>query len=150
MICFYGNTGSGKSTSVNFLMGIPLRKSKNVMGEETISIQDTKFEEIKKSLQEIDSANIGYSIGTSQTIYAKGHCFIQDTLTPQTYNLTKNVVLCDNPGFKDTRGSIYDICTSMSMDMAVRNSKNIRAIILVIPYNSFLLDKANHIVSVFE
>jgi energy-coupling factor transporter ATP-binding protein EcfA2 len=38
MICFYGNTGSGKSTSVNFLMGIPLRKSKNVMGEETISI----------------------------------------------------------------------------------------------------------------
>lgn len=36
-------------------------------------------------MEKIDPASIGQSLGTSETIYAKGHNFIKETLTPQTY-----------------------------------------------------------------
>jgi len=61
--------------------------------------------------------------------------------------LCEGVILCDNPGFHDTRGSNYEICTNLSIDQAVQNSKSIKAIVLVVPYHTFTLDRGNHIIN---
>jgi energy-coupling factor transporter ATP-binding protein EcfA2 len=50
IIAFYGSTGSGKSTSVNCFMGIPLELSTNFLGEKVARI-DPEFQG--------KSANIG-------------------------------------------------------------------------------------------
>lgn len=65
-------------------------------------------------------------------------------------SICKNVVLCDNPGFHDTRGTEYEICTSMSLDLAVEKSKSLRAIVLIIPYGNFINDKANAVLALVE
>jgi hypothetical protein len=59
-------------------------------------------------------------------------------------------MLCDNPGFHDTRGSIYEICTNLSIDQAVKVCRNIKAIVLVMPYTVFALDRANHLIDLVE
>jgi energy-coupling factor transporter ATP-binding protein EcfA2 len=38
IIAFYGSTGSGKSTSVNCFMGIPLELYTNFLGEKVVRI----------------------------------------------------------------------------------------------------------------
>jgi Tfp pilus assembly ATPase PilU len=38
IITFYGSTGSGKSTSVNYFMGIPLELYTNFLGEKVVKI----------------------------------------------------------------------------------------------------------------
>ena len=64
------------------------------------------------------SAKIGQSLVTSETIYAEGLPILEKSVTPNSLlakNL-KSIILCDNPGFHDTRGSEYEICTNMSID----------------------------------
>ncbi len=62
IIAFFGSTGSGKSTSVNYFMGIPLEPYKNFLGEIVVRI--------KPDYAGKSSANIGHAIGTSETIYS--------------------------------------------------------------------------------
>lgn len=64
--------------------------------------------------------------------------------------MCKNVILCDNPGFHDTRGTDYEICTSMSLDLAIEKAKSLRAIVLIIPYANFTNDKANAVLALVE
>jgi hypothetical protein len=59
-------------------------------------------------------------------------------------------VFCDNPGFNDTRGTAYEICTNLSMDRAIDASNAISAIILVVPYQTLTLDRGNHIVALIS
>ena len=56
-------------------------------------------------------------------------------------------MLCDNPGFLDTRGTDYEICTNLSIDQAIDKCKSIKSIVLVVPFSIFTLDRANHIFS---
>jgi hypothetical protein len=50
IIAFYGSTGSGKSTCVNYFLGIPLKFWTNSFGEEVVRI-DPEYQG--------NSANIG-------------------------------------------------------------------------------------------
>ena len=56
------------------------------------------------------------------------------------------MILCDNPGFNDTRGSEYEICTSLSIDRAMKAAEKIRAVVLVISYDCFTTERANPLV----
>lgn len=49
----------------------------------------------------------------------------------------EEVRICDHPGFNESRGSEFKICTYMSMDRAIDLSQSIASIVLVIPYGAF-------------
>lgn len=53
IIAFYGNTGSGKSTSINYFMDVPLEITKNDFG---LSI--VKLKEYKKGYCTIGHSNV--------------------------------------------------------------------------------------------
>lgn len=40
LLAFYGATGSGKSTSINYFMGIPLKKYDNGYGDKVVKIDE--------------------------------------------------------------------------------------------------------------
>ena len=61
-----------------------------------------------------------------------------------------DIVLCDNPGFIDTRGTSYEICTNLSIDRSIEVSKNLKAIVLVIPYETFTSDRGSHLISLIN
>jgi len=75
---------------------------------------------------------IGQSLGESETLYASGYL----TVLPQS---NTPIMICDCPGFADTRGSDYEICTNLSIDKAIDKAKTIRAIVLTVPIHAFYI-----------
>ncbi len=122
LILMMGNTGSGKSTSISFLMGAPLEEFSNQVGEKVVRVAEG---------HEI-YPKIGQSIGTSETIYTQGFKI------PEIESM-----LGDCPGFNDTRGGDYELCTNLSIDQSIRKAKGIHSIVIVLPANAFLVDRGN-------
>ena len=139
IIAFFGSTGSGKSTTVNYFVGHELEIKKNKFGEQVVHLVESESK---------SSAKIGHSIGTSETIFSEGLPLLQEKFDQESdvFPKLQNAIMCDNPGFHDTRGSDYEICTNLSIDRAMQCAKMIRAIVLVMPYDTFTLDRANHVV----
>ena len=62
----------------------------------------------------------------------------------------QNILLGDCPGFNDTRGRDYEMCTNLSIDEAVSKVKAIRSIVMIIPIHAFLMDRANPVIDLIE
>lgn len=146
IISFYGNTGAGKSTAVNYFTRIPLKKVPNACGELVVEIVDTELTEEETK----NRCVIGQSSGISETVCSKGYTIAHSRITEQDEAPIKEIVFCDNPGFKDTRGASYGIVTNLSMDRAIEVCASVKAIVLVVPYESMFSDKGNNIISLFE
>lgn len=126
LVLVMGNTGSGKSTAISALMGAPLQEFVNQVGETVVEIPEDRKAKYPK---------IGQSIGTSETIYTQGFPL------PNT-----EVILGDCPGFNDTRGGDYELCTNLSIDQAVAEARAVQSVVVVLPANAFLVDKGNVII----
>lgn len=138
-ILFLGGTGAGKSTSVNYFTGVPLKESKNQFGHVVVEIDQKKARKRLKEFDLSEQAVIGQSLGTSQTSVVKGHKIHFRSVNSPLY-------LGDFPGFDDTRGAKYDMATAISIDKVIRNARKVCAVFLNIPYNSFLLDRGNPVI----
>ncbi len=120
-VIFIGPTGAGKSTTVDLLLGAPLKK---IMKDDYEYIID------------VDKNNI------SNRKYAKiGHTFISETLVPEVYNLyisekLKNVSLCDCPGFFDNRSQKETFIATFCNNILFKRVKSIKALFFVLDYNS--------------
>ncbi len=119
IIPIWGFTGAGKSTVVNYLLGLKLVESKRIAGEFP-KWQLQKKEDAKKG------ATIGLSDGCSETLY------------PHAYILDDKKVIVDYPGFRDTRGDTMRICSSICTDQAVLQAAALQAIVAVAPMTYFL------------
>lgn len=126
---FMGNTGSGKSTSIAHLMGAPMKKRQNHVGETVLYVAENTHL----------FPGVGQSIGTSETIYTQGYSI-------PGYEL----LLGDCPGFNDTRGGDFELCTNFSIDQAVLQSKHLRSIVIVVPVSAFLLDRGNPVIELIN
>ncbi len=126
-ILFLGNTGSGKSTSICYLLGAPLRPFTNKVGDEVYKLG------WKKPLFAVPE--IGQAIGTSETLYAQGYQI------PKTLNW-----ISDCAGFGDTRGGDYELCAYLSMDLVMRELEKIQALVIAVPHKAFILDRGNKII----
>lgn len=71
-------------------------------------------------------------------------------ITPEDHEDIKDIVFCDNPGFNDTRGTAYEICTNLSMDRVIHVCRSLRAVVLLVPYQSIVLDRGNHLISLIS
>lgn len=130
-IFFMGNTGSGKSTAVGYFLGLPLEIFTNRVGERVVKIKESHQPGVKLP-------KIGQSLGESETLYTQG------------YVLSDSLTLGDCPGFNDTRGSDYELCSNLSIDRAVQKTDKIRALVLTVPVHSFLVDRGNPIIDLVE
>lgn len=111
-----GNTGAGKSTFVNYMLGCKFEKKTNKFGKSYAAPQDKVFAEI-------------------------GESFRSKTVSPEAYKGNDKLVFCDCPGFIDTRTKEERICISINTQIAVSWAKSIRAILVVIDYDSFFTDR---------
>ncbi|XP_075213648.1 uncharacterized protein LOC142319860 [Lycorma delicatula] len=111
-IFFLGNTGAGKSTLVQILSA----NNSKIFSKSSFEGSDDFII--------VDYSKIGMDITTSQTLYPD---FVVDTET--------GYVLCDNPGFKDTRSPIHEIIAMYSLKKVLKNTNKIK-IVIVVPHSS--------------
>lgn len=120
MVLIIGNTGSGKSTAINYLLGCNMKQVKNSTNSKQIIIVDDA---------EIEYARIGHSI-SSQTQF------------PEAFQVKNaDFVYCDFPGFSDNRGIEQQICTAISAQMAIRTARSVRSIMVFIDYVTMDVDR---------
>lgn len=129
-VFFMGNTGSGKSTSVGYLLGGKLELVKNDVGD--------LIYRYKEDQDESKLPKIGHKLGESETLYASGFPY-------REYG-----ALVDCPGFLETRGEAYQLCTNLSIDQAIKAVDSIRALVVVLPAVSFTLDRANSVIELIR
>jgi len=97
-----GNTGSGKSTIVNFLARVPMKV-------------DTK-------------GNLVPADGTGKVrVSYGGH---SETKFPKLIADTEVGYLCDLPGFQDSEGAVDDVLNSAFIRSALTNARSVRALVL--------------------
>lgn len=118
-----GNTGAGKSTVVNYLLGY----------------------ELDRKIGKITSKN------PSVVLPAKiGNRAKSETLFPSIYDIQPvdgsrfPYLFCDCPGFWDTRGEDEKICSSILIEMIIRNARSLRAMV-VVDYGSLDVSKGDDI-----
>ncbi len=119
MILVLGNTGAGKSTTINYQLGIRMKKL-NLAGEEVAEPED-KAQEL---------AEIGHDIEESKTLY------------PQIHESDKSKFhYCDCAGFLENRGREEEVLVSVGIRLAVYLAKKITAALVVIDYNTITTDR---------
>lgn len=126
-VLFIGKTGSGKSTLVNYLMGIEYQTAYSEDG--SIYVVPTQGKEFT----------------------ATSHGFISQTLYPIIcHNTATQSQLVDMPGFNDTRGKPEEICAGVSTLLLAERFKAIKAIVLVCRDSDLYDPKLDGIRETFE
>ena len=110
LLLLLGSTGSGKSTTIWFLMNKPMK-----MSRDTISIVPAVD----------DPTMASFRIGTG------GNVSVTSEINAIPSNLNPNLVLVDTPGFGDTRSAVIDIVSSFSISCAVQVAKSVRILALI-------------------
>lgn len=107
-----GNTGSGKSTLITYLLGNEMEKVRGKgLGKYIVQPRSTTL------------ASKANKIGH------RGH---SETLYPEVKISENDLGFCDCPGFHDNRIREYKICASICTQMAVNLSKSIKTVIVTI------------------
>jgi len=122
LILFIGLTGSGKSTTINYLLGRSLKNEITSTGETHIV-----------PTQPDNSGNFP-TIGTT----AKA-----ETLFPAVYQMQpEKFAYTDFPGFMDNRGEVAKICTHIFSQIAINAATRIKEIVVVIECDSLYTQRA--------
>ena len=121
IVLVVGNTGSGKSTLINYLQGRKLQKK--------------HFNEI--DIDQTDNVDV-----KSPKI---GHEYSAETEFPATYSVRQNYKVCDTAGYGDTRGDVHKISAYVALNLVVKYAKNIKGIVVVVNYKAFDAGRATAI-----
>lgn len=130
-ILFMGATGEGKSTSINFLLGLKMvEKEYKISGANVnpFSINTRKVIDVAEN----EPGALENSINSKK--YAKiGHQKKAETLFPAIYKeSTHNLFLCDFAGFFDTRGLERRAGIAISSRAMIDKTEGIKGIVFVI------------------
>ena len=124
-----GNTGAGKSTFVNYLLGCDM-------------IQKTPKELGIKGLKKVVVVKSKSEGGRCDEIMPIGHSKTSKTFMPQIATDPSNPLLayCDCPGFLDNRGAEINIANAVNIKRALQTAKLVKVLILI-NYHSLLADR---------
>jgi hypothetical protein len=143
LILFTGDTGAGKSTSVDYFLGAELEYASRG------AFPVVKISDADKDAQDI--AGIAGCMSISETTFVKGHevrkaqqQFWDGIIDFEYLRLT------DLPGSRDTRGFEYDLTASISISECINSARTIKGIILVLDYRTFLATKGTPVVDAVD
>ena len=124
LIFFLGNTGSGKSTMVNYLHGCTMESIKlpKVLG---------KVIRVNPESKKTELMPIGHDGDKSKTFMPM-------------IAIDEDIAYCDCPGFFDTRGPEVNISNLANIKTMLQNVGSIK-VFIIINYNSFIADRATSI-----
>jgi hypothetical protein len=124
-----GNTGAGKSTFVNYLLGCDM-------------IQKTPKELGIKGLKKVVVVRPKSEGGACDEIMPIGHSKTSKTFIPQIASdpINREVAYCDCPGFLDNRGAEINIANAVNIKCALQEAKCVKVLILI-NYHSLLADR---------
>ena len=119
VILFLGETGVGKSTTIHFLSGSQLVQTV-VQGLNHLEPRKIKNTEARKIL-------------TSPCAQSVNRCVASVTIDPKDVEIfnRESIVLCDTPGFEDTRGVEVDIANGVSIVRAIRECRSVKPVVLI-------------------
>jgi ankyrin repeat protein len=122
LVNIIGNTGAGKSTSVNYFHGCEMEKRTEGYSSQIVVKADSKVKEV-------------VAIG-----HGKSKTFIP-SVVPSPQN---NIAFCDAPGFSDNRGQEVNISNAVNIRHTIENAKSVK-IILLIDYKTIRESRGNGI-----
>jgi energy-coupling factor transporter ATP-binding protein EcfA2 len=126
-VIIIGNTGAGKSTTINYLAGCTMR---------CIDPLDMDLPGLE-SLIVVTPVSEG---GARDEVMQIGHSKTSMTFLPQVESVN-GITYCDCPGFLDNRGAEINIANAVNIRCALGQAKSIRVLILI-NYHSLLADRA--------
>ena len=129
IVLVIGNTGAGKSTTINYLLGCPMEERDN---------DETGTATIVVSPGAQEYAVIGHNISISETVY------------PKVFDSGADFFYCDCPGFAGTRRPEYPICEAIATKIAVNSSRSVKSIVVVIEQDTITAGRGSGLRSVFQ
>lgn len=127
LVLVIGNTGAGKSTMINYLLGCPMKRE-----EGRVRVQEGYPEFAKIGLDKCYSA----------------------TLYPEAYAAVEGHSFCDVAGWGDSRDpkfkKEFQITTAICTKIAINSAKLIKSIIVVVDQESLVAGRAASLSSVFN
>ena len=127
IIVVIGNTGSGKSTLVNYLFGCSMvRKSPKQLGLTGLD-----------KLVVVKSKRAG---GSNDEIVQIGHAKTSMTFIPHIVGDEQGHFFCDCPGFLDNRGAEINLANIVNIQRVLKSARSAKLVILI-NYHSLRADK---------
>ncbi len=144
-VLFLGITDSGKSTTINYLLGNKLEKVEKIYERKQDNDRserkdhddddDNDDEKIKEYYYKLSKNEIGPKLG---------HTILFETLYPEPFfNEKRDFCYCDCPGFEDNRGDAELIANAAGTNSFLKKVKNISGIAFVCEYGSLNIERAN-------
>ena len=125
IVLVLGNTGAGKSATINYLLG------------GVAKITGSPSRRVLNYANPLDEkAKLGHRRGESETMFPYSY----DNKARSIYSY------CDTPGFFDNRGKNEKVMVATSTKAAIKKAGEIKAIAVVIDYNIITTDRAKGLV----
>ena len=123
---------TGKSTLVNYLIGHEIKFENK---------HDELFAYVNQSDQNDSNeyAKIGQSLDKSETLFPEG--FVDKTT---------NIIYCDCPGFLENRDLEEKIAVAVNLELAIKNSGQVKAIIVAVSYNELYAGRGDSFKSLYK
>lgn len=118
VVLVIGDTGAGKSTLINYLLGCKMKKKEGELGETLAEVDGEMY------------AKIGHQMKA---------CTFYPEIFQSKYNQPNGNIFsyCDFPGFNDTGDEETRVAVSLNREYMVSIANSIKAIIVAIPASSF-------------